>query len=100
MPAPTNRIADDIKKTQQIMQKAGEIVLDGFKLRTDVYQVTYPDRYMDARGVKMWDKVMKLLDDVSTLDKLNKNKMVKNNHVPDKFNRVVDKSGTPAPITI
>ena len=43
------------------MQQAGEIILDGFKLRTDVDRVIYPSRYMDGRGVKMWKKVMNLI---------------------------------------
>ena len=59
--SPVLSLDADIQKTQQLMQEAGEIILDGFKLRTDVDQVVYPDRYMDGRGVKMWNKVMNLI---------------------------------------
>ena len=44
------------------MQEASRIVLDGFALGSDVKEVRYPDRYMDKRGVVMWNKVMHLLD--------------------------------------
>lgn len=59
--SPTETLAADIAKTRECMQRAGEIILDGFKLRTDVDEVVYPDRYMDGRGVEMWGKVMGLL---------------------------------------
>jgi DNA polymerase-1 len=60
--SPIETLDGDIKKTQQFMQQAGEIILDGFKLRTDVDRVVYPDRYMDGRGLKMWDKIMNLIE--------------------------------------
>lgn len=59
--SPVETLDDDIEETKQIMQRAGEIILEGFKLRTDVDRVVYPDRYMDERGVMMWDKVMNLI---------------------------------------
>jgi DNA polymerase-1 len=60
--ARLDQFEHDIKKTQQCMQEAGEIVLNGFKLRTDVDRVRYPDRYMDERGVTMWTKISELLE--------------------------------------
>ena len=42
---------------------AARIVLNGFELGTDAHVVRYPDRYMDERGVTMWDRVMKLIDE-------------------------------------
>ncbi len=59
--APLERLDEDIHIAQQLMQQAGEMVLGGFKLRTDVDRVCYPDRYMDERGEMMWEKVMKLI---------------------------------------
>lgn len=59
--APIANLDADIKRTQQLMQKAGEIILNGFKLRTDVDRVVYPDRYMDGRGRKMWGRVTNLI---------------------------------------
>jgi hypothetical protein len=52
--------------TQQAMEQASAYVLNGFKLRSDVKVVTYPDRYEDPRGIAMWNKVMRHL--VRTLD--------------------------------
>ena len=59
--APIERLEQDISRTQQLMQRAGGIVLRGFKLRTDVDRVVYPNRYMDERGIKMWNTIMELI---------------------------------------
>ena len=59
--APLEELNTAIHQTQKIMQLAGEIVLDGFKLRTDVDVVKYPDRYQDERGKKMWDLVQDIV---------------------------------------
>ena len=61
--APIERLDEDIRITQDFMQKAGEIVLGGFKLRSDVDVVRWPDRYMDERGIDMWKLVSRLLLD-------------------------------------
>jgi hypothetical protein len=42
------------------MAQASEAVLGGFRLRSDAKVVCFPDRYMDERGEKMWNKVMSL----------------------------------------
>lgn len=62
--ASIERLDDDIGRIQDFMQKAGEIVLGGFKLRTDVDVVRWPDRYMDERGVDMWERVSRLMMDL------------------------------------
>jgi DNA polymerase I len=59
--APLDRLDEDIAKMRVAMAEASRIVLNGFELRTDVHVVKYPDRYMDDRGVKMWDRVMRLV---------------------------------------
>ena len=46
------------------MAEASRIVLEGFELRTDVEIVRWPDRYMDGRGVRMWDTIMGILDEL------------------------------------
>jgi DNA polymerase I-like protein with 3'-5' exonuclease and polymerase domains len=61
--APLDRLDRDITRTRGLMQKAGEIVLDGFRVRSDVDIVRYPDRYMDGRGLEMWDRVWKIIGD-------------------------------------
>jgi hypothetical protein len=65
--APLDQLEEDIAKTRAAMEEASAIVLDGFKLRTDVNRVRYPDRYMDeGRGRKMWDIVQNYLAVAST----------------------------------
>lgn len=52
-----------IMATQELMARASEVVLDGFRLRSDAKIVRYPDRYMDDRGKQMWDKVLALIQE-------------------------------------
>ena len=61
--APLNELVDTIAMTQELMAEASAIILDGFRLRTDVDEIRYPDRYMDPRGQQMWDTVMGLLNE-------------------------------------
>jgi DNA polymerase I len=61
--APLDRLDDDIAGMRAAMAEASRIVLGGFELRTDVKVIRYPDRYMDARGKVMWDRVMQLIAD-------------------------------------
>jgi DNA polymerase-1 len=60
--APLDRLDADIVTMRAAMAEASHIVLDGFEIRTDVNVVRYPDRYQDARGRVMWEKVMRLID--------------------------------------
>jgi hypothetical protein len=53
----------DVARMQQAMVEASRIVLDGFELGTDAKIVRYPDRYMDERGIAMWGRVMKLIQE-------------------------------------
>ncbi len=50
-----------IKAAQDAMAEASRYVLGGFELRTDVKQVRYPDRYVDNRGVEMWNRVWRII---------------------------------------
>ncbi len=59
--APLGELDQAIITTQALMQEASRIVLDGFALGSDVKEVRYPDRYMDKRGLVMWNKVMHLI---------------------------------------
>ena len=61
--APLDQLNDDVLRMQRAMAEASRIVLDGFELGTDAKIVRYPDRYMDERGILMWDRVMKLIDE-------------------------------------
>jgi DNA polymerase I len=47
------------------MAEASRAVLGGFELSTDVHPVRYPDRYLDERGERMWDRVCNLVQQAS-----------------------------------
>jgi hypothetical protein len=48
------------------MAEASRAVLGGFELGGDATIVRWPDRYMDERGVAMWELVMRLLDEITS----------------------------------
>lgn len=54
-------IENVVAATRKAMEQASDLVRDGFVLRSDVNIVRYPDRYVDKRGVQMWNRVMGLL---------------------------------------
>jgi hypothetical protein len=58
--APACEIERAVEAAQAIMQKASEIVLDGFPLRTEAKIVRHPERYSDDRGKVMWKIVSEL----------------------------------------
>jgi DNA polymerase I len=60
--APLERLDADVVRMQDAMREASRVVLNGFELGTDATVVRYPDRYMDERGVAMWQRVMTLLE--------------------------------------
>ena len=60
---PSESIFAVVSETQAIMAEASEVVLDGFRLRSDAVVVRWPERYMDARGREFWGRVMALLPD-------------------------------------
>lgn len=62
--APLNKLDDCIAKTQELMTQASEFVLSGFRLRSDVDIIRYPDRYMDDRGEKMWNTIQDCLNEL------------------------------------
>jgi hypothetical protein len=63
---PADEIDGIVTRTQAAMREAGEAVLNGFTLRTDAKIVRWPDRYQDERGVKMWETVCGILEEVGT----------------------------------
>ncbi len=58
---PAGEIHEVVADTQRAMAEASRAVLGGFELWADAEVVTYPDRYMDKRGRRMWDTVLELL---------------------------------------
>ena len=61
--APLDQLDAAVETTTFLMRKASRIVLSGFELSSEAKIVRYPDRYMDARGHAMWNKVMELLNE-------------------------------------
>jgi DNA polymerase family A len=59
--APLDRLKEDIARMRAVMAEASRIVLGGFELHTDATVIRYPERYSDARGAVMWDRVMGLI---------------------------------------
>ena len=61
--APIGRLQDDIARMQAFMEEASFVVLDGFRLKTDVHVFVYPDHYSDpkGRGKEMLSIISKLL---------------------------------------
>jgi hypothetical protein len=59
--APLDRIEADVAIMRAAMAEASRIVLAGFELATDIKVVRWPERYMDPRGVEMWNRVSDLV---------------------------------------
>ncbi len=62
--SPIEDVDRDVSRMRECMEIASELVCSGFPLDTDVEIVRHPDRYGDERGVKMWNSVMSLLEQV------------------------------------
>jgi sugar phosphate isomerase/epimerase len=58
--APLERL-DDVRRMCEIMSKAGSCVTGGLPIRTEARVIRYPDRYMDERGISMWNRVVRLV---------------------------------------
>lgn len=63
--APLTELDATIVKTQELMAQASEVILGGFRLRSDAEVVRYPDRYRDKRGTTMWNTVWDILDAIA-----------------------------------
>lgn len=61
--SPLETLQRDVEHLREIMTEAGRVILDGFPVRTDAEMVRAPSRYMDKRGVEMWQMVTELLRD-------------------------------------
>ena len=66
--APLDRLDADVAGMRAAMAEASRIVLNGFELGTDVAIVRYPDRYSDKRGVKMWNEVTSLIEQIANTE--------------------------------
>jgi DNA polymerase-1 len=59
--SPLDRLEHDVAALREIMRQAGIAVTGGLAIRTDAKIVRYPDRFVDARGAEMWERVLSLL---------------------------------------
>jgi hypothetical protein len=60
--APLERLDEDVAHMRELMSEAGEAVTGGLRIRTDATIIRYPDRYMDERGIEMWNRVVRLVN--------------------------------------
>ncbi len=65
---PTSEIPALIETAKRLMERASIEVLGGFRLRADEKVVSYPERYMDERGVVMWKTIWELIDEIGKED--------------------------------
>jgi len=66
--APMDDLESAVEQAQGAMAVASEVVLNGFKLRTDVKVIRYPDRYDDPRGREMWETVWEIVAKLQQLE--------------------------------
>ena len=59
--APLSLIDKAALDTQFAMEEASELILKGFRLKTDTEVVKWPHRYFDERAAGMGSKIIKLL---------------------------------------
>jgi DNA polymerase-1 len=66
--APVDDLDETIRQAQRALADASAIVLGGFRLRTDVKVIRFPDRYQDPRGAAMWEAVQAVLTELAPGD--------------------------------
>jgi hypothetical protein len=54
-------LEEDVARMRAAMAEASRAVLGGFELGTDAALVRYPERYMDPRGIVMWEHTMSII---------------------------------------
>jgi hypothetical protein len=59
--APVAELDEAIHTMRKAMDDASEVILQGFRLRTDAQVFTYPQHFRDPRGDAMWDIIRPLL---------------------------------------
>lgn len=59
---PLANLNDVVGHVQSVMRSVSAVVLDGFALESDAKIVRSGERYVDERGVHMWNTVMQLLN--------------------------------------
>ena len=69
--APEDEIGEVVLEVQECMEKASEIVLDGFKLFSDAKIIRNPERFHEDSGQLFWDRVMAILERIKKNEKIN-----------------------------
>lgn len=59
--APADEIEGNVRECQAAMEEASRLVLNDFTIRTEAKIVRSPERYMDGRGMGMWNAVSELV---------------------------------------
>jgi hypothetical protein len=62
--SPLEHLEETGKQTQQVLSEASALVFGAFRLRSGVEMYRYPERYMDERGAKMWERVQEILSEL------------------------------------
>jgi DNA polymerase-1 len=60
--APLEELDRAIDDMRRAMDEASQLVLGGFRLRTDVKVIRYPDRFQGPRGEHMWQIVTEVIN--------------------------------------
>jgi hypothetical protein len=60
--APIDQIEGETQTMQEYMDTAAQKVLNGFSIRSEAKIIKFPDRFVDERGILMWNNVMKLIN--------------------------------------
>ena len=61
--APADEINSVVQLTVERMGRASELLLDGYRLRSDATVIRDGERFVDARGVATWRRVMGIVDE-------------------------------------
>jgi hypothetical protein len=62
--APLDRLDEDVAHMRELMARASEEVTEGLRVRTKAELIRSdqsPGRYVDERGIDMWERVMRIL---------------------------------------
>jgi DNA polymerase-1 len=63
--APLDELEAAVDQAQAAMTEASELVLSGFRLRSEAKVIRYPERFVDERGKQMWEMVFSIIRDLS-----------------------------------
>jgi hypothetical protein len=71
--APDDHIGEHARIAQDCMNRASEIVLNGFRITGDIRILRYPERFLDDESRPFWDHVTALIEKVKATEQHVKN---------------------------